>query len=107
MTANLSIDERVALARCPLDLVGGLCRSLWNGYQSASDQAGPGSDLLLDRAVKLSAVRMIQSAYEISSELTDLDPRSVIMLQLGENVLSNSELARTQLFGIPRPTAFK
>ena len=56
--------------------------------------------------MKLSAVRMIQSAYEISDELTVLDPRSVIMLQLGANVLSQPEVARTQLFGIPRPRSF-
>jgi hypothetical protein len=100
MTENLSIDERVAQASFPLDFVQRLSRSLWRGYQVASDGPRPEPDRLLDRAVKLSAVRMIQAAYEISDELTVLDPRSVIMLQLGANVLSHPEVARTQLFGI-------
>jgi Phosphotransferase enzyme family len=107
MTPDLSIDERAAVAQFPTDLVQGLSRSLWHAYQGASELAPPESDALLDRAVKLSAVRMIQAAYEISDELMDLDPRSVIMLQLGANVLSYPEVARTQLFGIPRPAVLQ
>ena len=103
LAASLSIDERVALASFPLDLVQGLSRSLWHGYQTASE-ARPDFDLLLDRAVKFSASRMIQAAYEISASLPALDPRSVFMLQLGANVLSRSDVAHTELFGIPQRT---
>jgi hypothetical protein len=101
MTENLSIDERMALASFPLDRVQDLSRSLWRGYQVAIDLPRPEPDRLLDRAVKLLAVRLIQAAYEISDELMVLDPRSVIMLQLGVNVLSQPEVARRHLFGIP------
>ncbi len=45
---------------------------------------------------------MIQAAYEISDALINLDPRSVMMLQLGANVLVHPEAARTQLFGIEK-----
>jgi hypothetical protein len=107
MQANLSIDERVDLAAYRIDLVRDLSRSLWRGYLSASEPARPESGDLLDRAVKLLAVRMIQAAYELSDELMTLDPRSVIMLQIGVNVLAYPEVARTQLFGIPRPAALQ
>ncbi len=100
MTADLSIDERAALAKFPFETVQALSRSLWKGYQVAVEADQIELRLLLDRAVKLSAVRLIQSAYEISSELSVLDPRSVIMLQLSANVLSQPELARARLFGI-------
>jgi hypothetical protein len=101
MAPNLSIEERAALAQFPSERVHDLSRSLWHGYQAASDPAPPALDDLLDRAVKLSAVRMIQAAYEISDELITLEPRSVIMLQLGANVLAHPQVARTELFGIP------
>jgi hypothetical protein len=46
---------------------------------------------------------MIQSANEISEELTVLNPRSVVLLQIGVNVLARPKAARQELFGIPRP----
>jgi Phosphotransferase enzyme family len=105
MTPELSIDERAALAKFPFATVQALSQSLWRGYQAMmeADQAENGP--LLDRAVKLLGVRMMQAAYEISDELTALDPRAVIMLQLGSNVLEQPELAATQLLGILRSAA--
>ena len=100
MTADLSIDERAARAKFPFEAVQALSQSLWKGYQAAEAADQIEQRHLLDRAVKLSAVRLIQSAYEVSIELTVLDPRSVIMLQLSSNVLSQPELARARLFGI-------
>ncbi len=100
MEANLSIDERAERARFPLGFVHALSCSLWHAYECTVDYDQSASDALLDRAVTLSAVRMIQTAYEISSELMELDPRSVILLQLGTNSLARSGVARTQLFGI-------
>ena len=101
MDANLSIDERADRATFPFPFVQRLNQSLWHGYQNACERAQLECDALLGRAVKYLAVRMIQSAYEISLELMTLDPRSVIMLQFGANVLSHPEVARAQLFGIP------
>jgi hypothetical protein len=100
LKAHLSIDERAALAKFPFETVQALSRSLWKGYVVAAQADQIEQRQLLDRSVKLSAVRMIQSAYEISSERTVLDPRSVIMLQLSANVLSETERALGQLFGI-------
>jgi tRNA A-37 threonylcarbamoyl transferase component Bud32 len=100
MTADLSIDERAAQAKFPFENVQALCRSLWQGYQADLEADRVDRRHLLDRAVKLTAVRLIQSAYEISHELTVLDPRSVIMLQLSWNVFVQPELALAQLFGI-------
>ena len=105
MTAGLSIDERAARAKFPFETVQALSRSLWKGYQVAVEADQIEQRLLLDRAVKLSAVQLIQSAYEISSERTVLDPRSVIMLQLSSNVLSQPRLALARLFGIPGSAA--
>jgi hypothetical protein len=101
MTGDLSIDERIGRAGRPLGFIQDLSRSLWKGYRTLADEAELAeSERLLERAVKLSAVRMIQTAYEYSFELTELHPRSVMMLQMGENVLARPELARMELFGI-------
>ena len=102
MAARLSIDERVARAQLSLELVQELCRSLWSGYQVASGMAKlPEADLFLDRAVTLSAARLIQSAYEVSELTSDLDARAVILLQMGVNVLARPTRSRMDLFGIP------
>ena len=106
ITADLSIDDRIGRAGRPLGFIQDLCRMLWKGYQNATGEAELAeSDGLLERAVKLSAVRMIQTAYEYSFELTEFHPRSVMMLQMGENVLVRPELARMELFGIPLQVA--
>ncbi len=100
MTADLSIDERAALAKFPFENVQALSRSLWQGYRAELEADRVEERHLLDRAVKLTAVRMIQSAYEMSHELTVLDPRSIIMLQLSWHVFVQPEVALAQLFGI-------
>ncbi len=93
MTADLSIDERTALAKFPFENVQALCRSFWQGYRAELAADRVEERHLLDRAVKLTAVRMIQSAYEMSHELMVPDPRSVIMLQLSWNVFVRPEIA--------------
>jgi len=98
---DMTLDERVAQARCPLHLVHAAIRSMWHGYQAATALASPEADDLLHRAMQYSAARIIQTVYETSYRSPQLSPRSVILLQISANLLSEPELVRAQLYGIP------
>ncbi len=101
LSLGMTVEERVARARYPLDVIQAAIRSMWHGYQAATELTSAQADELMLRAVEFSAARMIQTAYEISYQLPHLSPRSVILLQISVNLLAEPELGRLQLYGIP------
>jgi hypothetical protein len=101
LTDDMSIEERAARARYPLDVAQEAIRSTWAGYRAAFAMVPPEADELLHRAVEFSAVRMIQTAFEISHDRARLAPRSVVLLQVGANILADPPGARVQLYGLP------
>ena len=60
-------------------------------------EAGP----LLERAVTFSAARLIQTAYEMSDGSERLSAHSVILLQIGANLLDDPRAGQVELYGIP------
>ena len=51
--------------------------------------------------MSLSAARLIQSAYEISSVSDNLAGPPVVLLQIAANLLSKPERGQVELYGIP------
>ncbi len=99
-------EEMTARARVPLDDLRAASRALWHGYRAAAGLDGVEASGLLRRAVDFAAVRLIQSAYEISAESDHLFGPPVLLLQISANLLADPELGQVQLFGIP-PGSFE
>jgi hypothetical protein len=100
---GLALEHRLDEAAWPLGAMQESIRSMWEGYRSAAGADPRASEERLDRAVELSAPRMIQAAAEISWDEPALTARPAMRLQVAINVLASPGVARTQLFGIPAP----
>ncbi|WP_173008482.1 phosphotransferase family protein [Mycolicibacterium sp. P1-18] len=72
-------------------------RAMWMGYESSA----PGEELNPESVSRLSAIRMVQSAFEGSSTGVSPAPTAVLLLQIAENVLTNPAAAARQLFALP------
>jgi hypothetical protein len=101
LSNDLTIEEITARARVSLDDLRAGSRALWAGYRVAAGLDGVEAAGLLRRAVEFAAVRLIQSAYEISAESDHLFGQPVLLLQISANLLADPELGQVQLFGIP------
>ena len=101
LSSGVEAGQMIARARLPLAGLRPSIHALWHGYRRAS-RLDPGeADDLLDRALTFSGAWLIHSACEFSSGAERLSPMSVILLQLGANVLKDPGLARVHLYGIP------
>jgi hypothetical protein len=75
-------------------------RSLWRGYRTTAQLTPPEADALLGRAVRFSAARLIQSAYEMAMSAQALPIPSVLLLQISANLLADPETGQAQLYGL-------
>jgi hypothetical protein len=101
LSIELSADEMIARAGVPLTALRGATCALWRGYRVGAGLDPPDARELLRRAVAFSAVRLIQSAFEAADGADRLPRRSVLMLQISENLLAEPERGQVQLYGIP------
>jgi aminoglycoside phosphotransferase (APT) family kinase protein len=83
-----------------LDRLQPSIRGLWEAYRDARTGSEP-AGLLWERAVRFSAARLVQTAYETSQYLNDLSGQVVFKLQLAHNILTDPITASTVLLGIP------
>lgn len=95
-----SLEEMVATARYPLIVLQSAIRSLWRGYRLTANLAPAEANALIGRAVRFSAARLIQSAYEMAMSAQALPVPSVLLLQISANLLDDPETAQIQLYGI-------
>ncbi|MFL6257802.1 MAG: aminoglycoside phosphotransferase family protein [Pyrinomonadaceae bacterium] len=101
MTQGLvSLEEMVATARYSLIILQTAVRSLWRGYRASAQLKPDDADALLGRAVRFSAARLIQSAYEMAMNAQVLPVISVLLLQVSSNLLADPETGQLQLYGI-------
>jgi aminoglycoside phosphotransferase (APT) family kinase protein len=101
ISGELSSDERIARASLPLAGLRDTIRSLWDGYRRTADLTFHDGDRFLQRAVSLSAARLIQSAYESMCQAQRLEGLTVLLLQTAANILAQPRRAQVQLYGIP------
>lgn len=83
-----------------LDRLQPSIRHLWDAYRDARTMSEP-PWLLWERAVRFSAARLVQTAYETSQYLNELSGQVVFKLQLAHNILTDPITASTVLLGIP------
>jgi Phosphotransferase enzyme family len=101
MSDELTAEQMTAQARVPVEGLRGALRAMWSGYKAGACLDGSLADDLLLRAVALSAARLIQSAFEISSESDRLLGPPVVLLQIAANLLAEPERGQIELYGIP------
>jgi hypothetical protein len=93
-------EQLATTARYPLIILQSAVRSLWRGYRATSGVAASAADALILRAVRYSAARLIQSAYEMAMSAPTLPATSVLLLQISANLLADPETGQVQLYGI-------
>jgi aminoglycoside phosphotransferase (APT) family kinase protein len=96
-----SVRQDVAEARYPLAVIRPALGGLWQRYRMAASVDGDEAEGLLDRAVRYSAARLVQTAYERSTLARALPHVAVGCLQLAVNMLADPARARRDLLGLP------
>jgi aminoglycoside phosphotransferase (APT) family kinase protein len=101
---DLTAQSMVEQANYPLEAIRPAIRAIWEGYLATAG-LDPGANArdasLLRRAVAFSAVRLIQTAYELSVERDELPVQAVLLLQIASNLLADPDRGQTHLYGIP------
>jgi hypothetical protein len=80
-------------------------KAFWRRYRSAARLDGPSANALLSRAVLYSAARLIQSAFEMAHDSSQLPAGSVLLLQVSANIFEDPALAQMQLYRLFREAA--
>ena len=88
------------LSRFSLEQIQPACRSFWTSYvkQTALDKLEADRHLL--RAIRYSAARLLQAAFEQTRDAIQLTDNIVCMLQLSANMISRPYEASVSLLGI-------
>ncbi|WP_437293165.1 phosphotransferase [Sorangium sp. So ce426] len=89
-----------AAAGAPLAKIQSAARAVWQGYHAGASLPESEACALLDRAARLSAARLIQSACEMVQRSHALLPMSVLLLQIGKNLLDHPEAGAACLYGL-------
>jgi Ser/Thr protein kinase RdoA (MazF antagonist) len=108
MPLNESLGDEAMFARAglPLAEVQGIARALWSGYREEAGLHPDEADDFLLRAVKFSAARLFQSAYEAAWYEDRMPAVAAMLLRIGEDLLMEPEHGRIILYGItPGPPA--
>lgn len=95
-----SPEEMAASARYPLPVLQSAVRTLWRAYRAAARLAADEADALITRAVRFSAARLIQTAFEMAQLSQVLPVPSVLLLQISANLLADAEAGQVQLYGL-------
>ncbi len=93
--------ERSARAEVPLADLRETIRALWEGYRVTADLRHHDGHNFLERSVKYSAARLIQTAYEMLFTAHQLNGPPVLLLQVAAHILAEPRSAQVQLYGIP------
>ena len=101
ITGTESAEELINLSKESFQNMQKSLRLFWNSYCKVVDKSAKEINELLVRATKLSAARLIQSAYEMLHSQIDLNNLEVYMVQISLNILNNINNAIIHLLGIP------
>lgn len=101
LAAGVSVEDAIARARYPWAAVQAAIRAFWQGYRQTAGLGVAEASALLVRAVRFSAARLIQSAYELAEGAARLTAQGVLLLQMSANLLNEAELSQVHFYGIP------
>jgi len=101
LSNELTVEEMVAVARVPLAFVRNATRALWFSYRAEAGLDVDSANEFLLRAVRFSAARLIQSAFERLYNMDRLAGPPVLLLQMSANLLAEPARGQLHLYGIP------
>ena len=98
------LDQMAAQARFPLHVLQPAIRALWKHYSRTLKEAKGLSNKEINeiqqRAVRFSANRIFQTAYEFTGLQEQIPPRVSLLLQIGINLLKDPVNAQVELYGL-------
>jgi hypothetical protein len=97
-----SPEEMVRNAAFPITKLKPGIIKFWESYCESSGISGKTETELLQKVVRFAGLRVLQTAYEISSKFDDIPPIGSILLGIGKSILRKPEEAAKQLFGIQK-----
>jgi aminoglycoside phosphotransferase (APT) family kinase protein len=97
VVSSAPVAQVLPLARCPLPDVQRAIRACWAGYARHSGAAATG-------VARFVAVRLVQTAFEITQGTGELTSDSVLHLQVAMNLLDRPQEGSVHLLGIPSPS---
>lgn len=93
-------EQLLTLARFPLAKMQPAIRRFWQSYSRRMGLDAETTDQWLLRAVRYSAARLLQTAFEQSQTAATLSGRALNALQLSYNILQRPHEAAIQLLGL-------
>ena len=100
MPEGLSAKEMVQQAAFPIARLRPGIRCFWNAYRENLPQLPSEQVSFLQKAVLLSGIRILQTAYEVASKFENMPPIAEVLMGIGKSVLRKPEEAAESLFGI-------
>jgi hypothetical protein len=94
------IEAMVAGAKYPLATLQPGIRALWAGYSATRGFDADQSEAFLLTSLRMAALRMVQTAAEISSRFQYIPLPAVLLSQVAVNLLKDPDSGRTTLFGL-------
>ncbi len=98
MTPAPTPEEMAPTAQLPWPDRQLAVKAFWRRYRAAAQLDRDTASALLGRAVRFSAARLIQSAFEMAHDAQQLPPASVLLLQISANIFDDPALAQVQLY---------
>lgn len=95
-------DRHLQRARYPLHKIQPALGSFWRAYAAQAGLNPTQAMLLLERATRYAAVRLLQTAFEQDQNSARPAPNSFLLLQLAFNILQRPLEALEHLVGISR-----
>jgi aminoglycoside phosphotransferase (APT) family kinase protein len=89
------------LAGHPLPTVRPAAQALWAAYADGAGLDGPEARRFLRRSMRFAAVRLLQTAYEMSQHSVRLNAGVVVLVQAAANILGRPRAAAGDLLGLP------
>ena len=105
--SELSADERLAGAAAPLGQLQPAHDAFWRSYVETTGLADIDQPGFLERAARYCGARLVQTAWEATSEAEELPAREVLLLQVATNMLAEPAAAVRDLFGLGGVTSEK
>lgn len=100
MPDGRSATEMVQEAAFPIGKLKPGIRCFWDSYLENLAMPQPDRMAFLDKTVRLSGIRILQTAYEIASKFETLPPIAEVLMGMGKSILRKPDEAASKLFGL-------
>jgi hypothetical protein len=97
---GLPPSQLVEMTQLPMGKLQPSLQAFWLAYSKSLDLDSKAARTLLERSMRYTGARMIQTAYEYMQSQQQLTPTTPILLQACLNILSEPKEAITELLGL-------